>query len=318
MNHLEVSFSNNGYVKRCLIFMLYIIVIALAFLSQAIAMFFTLLAGYYTNTGSLKGAFLDAQGMLILMDKNIQLLTLLIPFAVSLFVLILLIRFIHNRTFSETVNGTKKIRWERILFSFGLWFSIMAILTLISLILSPENTMLQFDLSKFIPLIIISIILIPLQTTFEEIMMRGYLAQGIALVTRCRWISFLFPAIIFAILHIGNPEITKHGVGIMLASYFAMAAIWGITSILDDGIELSIGIHAANNLFISLFTTQQGAAFETYAVFEIVETNPYIALLELVLMGTLVIFICYRKYKWSFGTFNKKIEKPHQATSSIH
>lgn len=317
MNHLEKAFVDDTIFARYGKLAICLIIFLGTLLFHLMVGFGAMAIVYYIITGSLKGVLLDAYGILILQDKNIILATLVVPFTFALLFLIFLVRLYNKRSFSEMVNGTKSIRWHRIGFSFALWFGIMSIYTIIAYFIAPSEFTLQFDLSKFILLFLISILFIPLQTTFEEILLRGYLAQEVAMLTRSRWLALLIPALAFAMMHIANPEIEKYGMGVMLSTYFAMAFIWGLTTILDDGIEISMGMHAANNIFISLFTTQRGAAFETDAVFEITHSDPHIALAELVGMGFLVILICYKKYNWSFATLNKKIENPEKPSPSV-
>lgn len=311
MKHLERAFVGNNH------FGLYIVVIIVVFFVQNIVSIVTLVAAELFTSGNIEGLFLNMKGAMAVMNKNILLSALLIPFAISLGVMLILIRLLHKRTFTEVVNGRKKARWKRVWVGFAIWFILMGIYTIVSLIIRPDDLTLQFNIDRFIPLLIISIILIPLQTTFEEVMVRGYFAQGVGTLTRNRWLALILPALFFSLLHIANPEIEEYGMGIMLATYFTMALILGLTSILDDGIELAMGMHAANNLFICLFTSQQGAAFETYAVFEIAKSNPYVALVELIVMGAIILGICYRKYNWSFATLNKKIEKADEASSTV-
>ncbi len=315
MNHLELSFSDKAYKHRVLLFILCIVLIGVTLFVQMIATSFSLLAAYSFEMESL--TMLPNMAALSDMDRNVFLLAIAIPFAIALLFLLLITKAIHRHSFTQLVNGTKSIRWKRVGFAFALWFGIMAIHLMGTLLFNAESLTLQFNIEQFIPLLLISICLLPIQTTFEEVLIRGHLAQGVAMLTRSRWLSLLFPALIFAILHINNPEVEAYGVGIMLPTYFTVAIIWGLAAILDDGLEIGIGAHAANNIFISLFTTQQDAAFETYAVFEMQAPNPYISLLELLIMGAIVLFVCYRKYKWSFNTLNKKIEKPKDSSLSV-
>lgn len=315
MNHLELSFSDKAYKHRVLLFILCIVSIGVTLFVQMIATSFSLLAAYSFEMGSL--TMLPNMAALSDMDRNVFLLAIAIPFAVALLFLSLITKAIHRHSFAQLVNGTKSIRWKRVSFAFALWFGIMAIHLMGTLLFNAESLTLQFNIEQFIPLLLISICLLPIQTTFEEVLIRGHLAQGVAMLTRSRWLSLLFPALIFAILHINNPEVEAYGMGIMLPTYFTVAIIWGLAAVLDDGLEIGIGAHAANNIFISLFTTQQDAAFETYAVFEMQTPNPYISLLELLIMGAIVLFICYRKYKWSFCTLNKRIEKPKDSYLSV-
>lgn len=309
MNHLEKALQEGNIFTRFGKLAVYILIILIVFLAHLLFSAGAVAIVYYVVTGSLKGVFIDAHGVLVLQSKNTIFATLVTPFALSLLFLILLIWLSTKRTLSEVINGTSSIRWNRAISGFATWFVIMLIYTTVFYSLIPEDYTLRFNIERFIPLLLLSLLFIPLQTTFEEILFRGHLAQGVGMLTRSRWAVLLIPSLIFALMHISNPEITKYGMGIMLSIYFATALIWGVTAILDDGLELGMGMHAANNLFICLFTTQNGAVFETDSVFEMTANDPYISLLGLCITGAIVILIFYKKYNWSFSTMNKKIEK---------
>jgi membrane protease YdiL (CAAX protease family) len=229
---------------------------------------------------------------------------MMIPPIITLILTIVLIWALHKRTFSETVNGTKSVRWSRSFFGFGVWFVVMALYALIDYSMNTGNYVLQFDATKFIPLLAMSLILIPLQTTSEELLIRGYLAQGIAAGTGSRWHALLLPAIIFALLHINNPEVGKFGLLLSMGQYMFFALLFGFIALLDDGIELSMGMHAANNLFLCLFTTHSASALQTEAVFSLKELNPQQDFISLVVIGAVVFFVFYKKYKWDFRIMN--------------
>lgn len=304
MKHLERALTGrNGFGW-------YVLIIIVSLLIQAVAIIpiFGVIALLYADAiGGISPT--DPMTVLKNIDSNIALLALMIPIAVSLLTIWALVKIVHKRSLSETVNGTKQMRWQRVFFGFGIWLIMMSIALLGQYLVAPEAFILQFNINQFIPLFFITLLFIPLQTTFEEVMTRGYLAQGIGSLTKSRLLALLIPAAFFALLHITNPEVGKYGMGVMLASYFAMALVLGITAILDDGIELALGIHAANNMFISLFTTQKGSVFETAAVFEVAQGDPYIELATLVVAGSIVIAILYKKYGWQWSTINKKVER---------
>ena len=48
-------------------------------------------------------------------------------------------------------------------------------------LISPENYEINFKLKEFLILLIIAVCLIPIQTSVEEIVFRGYLMQGLAI-----------------------------------------------------------------------------------------------------------------------------------------
>lgn len=309
MRHLERACYGNNNIW------FYILIIVLTFAFQTF-LTLALSAIYVLVNGDI--LFFSFDVLVQKVDSNLVLLLLMVPMAGSLFFMLLLIKLIHGRSFAEVVNGSKEVRWKRVGVGFGVWFGLLVIVTGAQLLIDPDQLLFQFDLASFIPLFFISVLLIPLQTTFEEVLVRGYLAQGVGSRTRSRWLALIIPALIFTSLHFANPEIREHGFFVMTLTYLSMSLIWGVISILDDGIELTIGMHAANNLFISLFTSQKGAAFETHAVFEVLSSNPWVDLAVLLISGGLVVAFFYRKYNWSWKTLNIRVEKREEASVEVH
>lgn len=240
-------------------------------------------------------------------SKNVGLLLILLPFVVTLIITVWLINVVHKRTFNETVNGTNRLRFGRIRDGFGVWIALMSIYFIGDYAINPENFVLQFDLTKFILLLFISLLLIPLQTTCEEIILRGYLTQGIAIFTRSRLLAIILPGIIFGLLHSSNPEVKEYGFALAMTQYITFGLLFGLVSVLDDGIEIALGMHAANNIFLSLFLTYKSSIFQTDAVFEQLNLNPIKDAVSLIVMGIIAFIYFAYKYKWNFGILTKKI-----------
>jgi len=257
---------------------------------------------------------LDASAMGI--SENLMLFLMLIPFIVGLFTVILLVKHLHQRSFSETINGTSKIRWNRIFWGFGVWLILMFIYLAAQYFIEPENFTVQFDVKTFLPLIFIALIFIPLQTTFEELLFRGYLAQGIGAWTKSRWLVVFIPAILFGLMHSANPEVETYGFFATMPQYIVFGLIFGLASVLDDGIELAIGMHAANNIFACLFVTFDASALKTPAIFHQQTLNIPMETIGLLLIGLLALFFFAQKYKWNFAIMNKKLTLPKQDTVS--
>jgi membrane protease YdiL (CAAX protease family) len=233
---------------------------------------------------------------------------------VALFFLIGLIWLFHNgRTYKETINGTKKIRWGRVWVGVWSWGAIMAITSFVDVLINPENFVFQFDAARFIPLVFIALLLIPLQTTLEELTFRGYFAQGLAGLTRSRWVAFLVPSIVFGLLHQGNPEVAEYGFWEVMPKYIIGGLVYGLISTLDDGIELAIGAHAIHNIFLCLFFTFPASALPTYALFEIQEVNMGVkSILTSLTFSTIFVAFLSWKYKWDFSILNKRVEKTEE------
>jgi len=241
-------------------------------------------------------------------SKNAGLLLLLLPFVVSLIITVWLIKVLHKRTFKETVNGTNKLRFGRIGVGFGVWVALIAVYSIGDYLINPDNFVLQFDVAKFIPLLLISFLIIPLQTTSEEILLRGYLTQGIAALTRSRLLAIILPGVIFGLLHSFNPEVKEFGFAIAMSQYITFGLLFGLVAVMDDGIELAIGMHAANNIFMSLFVTSKSSVLQTDAVFEQLNLNPMKDALSLIVVSIIAVVYFAYKYKWDFGILTKKIE----------
>jgi membrane protease YdiL (CAAX protease family) len=240
-------------------------------------------------------------------SKNWNLFLMILPFISILFFAILLIKALHNRTLSETVNGTRKIRFGRIGVGAAVWAILMTIYLAVDYCFDPENFVLQLDWGKFIVLIILALCLIPLQTTAEELLLRGYLAQGIAAWTKSRWLAILVPSLLFGLLHFANPEVKEFGFWLAMPQYILFGLLFGLVAILDDGIELAIGMHAANNAFLATFVTFSASALQTDALFEILQINPVKELVVLIVLGFIALTYFAYRYKWNFGVLNQKV-----------
>jgi len=242
------------------------------------------------------------------MSPNLSLFLMLIAFVVALLTLILFIKLLHHQSVQEVINGTKKIRWDRVFWGAGVWLVLLLISFAISYILNPDNFILQFDITSFIPLFFISVLMIPLQTSYEEIAFRGYLAQGIGRITKSRWMALLIPSILFGLMHAANPEVKEFGFWIMMPQYIMFGLVFGIVSILDDGIELALGMHAINNVFLSLTVTHSSSALQTSAIFTEKEVDPTYGAIELLVFSLIVIAFFYKKYNWNISILNKKLK----------
>jgi len=243
------------------------------------------------------------------LSKNLTLFLFLFVFVVILIVAVLLIKALHKRSFAETVNGAKKIRINRCLTGAAVWGIIMVIFFFGDFFLNPGNFRLQFEISAFIPLLFIALLLIPVQTTTEELLFRGYLTQGLAGWTNNRWIAILVPGFLFGLMHSMNPEVKEFGFWITMPQYIFFGLLWGLIAVLDDGIELAIGMHAANNLFGSLFITHSASSLQTNAIFEQLHIMPEKELITLIIAGSIALAFFAWKYKWNFKILNQKIIK---------
>ena len=237
----------------------------------------------------------------------------LLPSAVFLIALLIWVKFIHKQTLRSLTTSRPKIDWKRIFFSFFLWGFITIFFLFIGYKMSPENYQWNFNLDKFLMLALIGVLLIPLQTSFEEYFFRGYLMQGIGMITKNRLFPLIFTSIAFGALHIANPEVGKLGYGI-LAFYIGTGFFLGIITLMDEGLELALGFHAANNLITALLVTADWTVFQTDSVL-IDLSEPELGIdvfMPVFVIFPILIFIFSKKYKWNDWKekLTGKIDKP--------
>lgn len=251
---------------------------------------------------------------------NLGYLLLLLGFVAMFFAFKWLIRPFHKRTLSETINGGGQLRRDRISMGMLVWGVMMLITLVIGLLTSPENYQLQFHPGRFLILLLITLLILPFQTSFEEIFFRGYLSQGIAAATKSRWWTLIIISLAFGLMHAANPEVKEFGFWISMPQYVIMGVILGVVSILDDGIELALGIHFINNAFFALCTTHPFSSLQTDALFEVKEINPEMELIWMIIYAIVVITLLGRIYRWDFSIMNRKvaIETPSLPPQSPH
>jgi len=249
------------------------------------------------------------------LEPNLYLLTMIFPFLIGLGAFVLLIRPLNERSVSQVVNGTGSFRWNRFLISALIWILISAIYLIISVKTEPENFVLNNTSETLIPLIIISLLLIPFQAAFEEVLFRGYLMQGFTNLVRSRWFPLVMTSIFFALMHVLNPEVREFGLLTMMPQYLLFGLIFGIITILDDGIEAALGAHAANNAFLCIMVTSESSAIQTPALYEQLEINPWADLLTMLFMGLIVILLLKIVFRWkSFSLLFRRVENKPSMT----
>ena len=250
-------------------------------------------------------------------DKNVVLFAMLFVFAIMLVSAAIFIKLLHRRSWTEVINGTKRVRWSRFFFGFVAYGIISIILFAISYFTEPENVEFRFEPVKFFIMLIIAVLFIPMQATMEEFTFRGYLAQGVASWTKSRWWALIIPSVLFGLMHFANPEVAEYGFWAMMPQYIFLGFMFGVMSILDDGIELAMGVHTVNNLLGSVLITYEASVLQTYALFELKDINPAEDLLPAVITGLILLAIFAVKYKWNFKILNQKVVMKEEGTLQV-
>ncbi|UII76034.1 CPBP family intramembrane metalloprotease [Flagellimonas sp. HMM57] len=234
------------------------------------------------------------------LGSNIVLIALLAPLAAGLFVVLGWTWLVHRQSITSLTTSRKKVDWKRVFFAFALWGGATALLTGLDIYLSPDDYILNFDLNKFLVLAVIAIILIPLQTSFEEYLFRGHMMQGLGILAKNRWVPLVVTSVLFGVMHIANPEVEKLGYGIMVY-YIGTGFFLGILTLMDEGLELALGFHAANNLITALLVTAEWTAFQTNSVYKDI-SEPVLGwdvLIPVFVIFPILLFLFSKKYGWN-------------------
>ena len=240
---------------------------------------------------------LDFEAMGI--NANIGFLILIFSF-VPAFAGLLLIRTFHKRPFLSVITAREKLDKQRILFGMLIWFIILAGSTAIdAFILNPDDYIVTFSIQQFIPLLFIALVFLPFQIGFEEIFFRGYLYQAMGQLFRYPIVAWIITSVLFGLIHAGNPEIQEYGFWVMMPSYILLGMFLGIVTILDDGLELALGIHIINNFFLAVGVNYAGSAIKVNSAFKVLTMDPSSSWYSILISGTLFIIIARGRYKWN-------------------
>ena len=246
-----------------------------------------------------------------LFEPNLLLFLILISFVFALVGLYFVVRKLHNQSFISVVTSRNKIDWKRVFFAFGIWALFSSSMIVTSYFVDPSEIKLQFNLIPFLILALITLVLMPIQTSTEELVFRGYLMQGFFNLARNKWFPLVMTSVIFGTMHIFNPEVQKMGY-LILVYYIGTGLFLGIITLMDEGTELALGFHAANNMMAALLITSDFTVFQTHSVFKDLSepSLDYEAFLPVFVIYPLLIFLFSKVYKWK--NWNEKLIGNHK------
>lgn len=314
---------------------------------------------------------LNENNMMTLLESNLNLFLMLLSFAIGLLGILIVNKCLHKMTLTQLTTARKKIDWKRFWTIFFAWGILSSGLVLMDYFMSPENYEWNFNLNKFLILAVVAIVMVPLQTSCEEYLFRGYGIQGLGIGTisqkfpfififlhlaiglyiiisnsfeintlvsffyfilvliilvlfnaietlekfiisdkegstykflNRKWVPLYITSFVFGMLHIANPEVEKLGYVIMIY-YIGTGLFLGIMTLMDEGLELALGFHAANNLFTALLVTADWTAFQTHSILKDTSDPLDAALVDIAIpvfvMFPIILFILSKVYGWN-------------------
>ncbi len=184
----------------------------------------------------------------------------------------LAVRFIHRRRFLTLVTPSRSLDWKRLFQGFAVWFGLAALVGVAEALFYPGRYVWTLDLPRFIPFIFLALVLIPVQTSAEELFFRAYILQAFGLRLRNIWLLTAISGFLFMLPHLLNPE-AKLDYLLMGLYYFSIGAAMAYVTLRDGRLELALGMHAANNLFTALFANAVVTVMPTPSLFTVMELD---------------------------------------------
>ncbi|MDP5077797.1 MAG: CPBP family intramembrane metalloprotease [Nonlabens sp.] len=263
-------------------------------------------------------AMQDEATLMTTYSSNITFFLMMIIFIIGMIFWRLWTKYVHKLSWTEATTSRAKFDWSRAGLAFMVVGTVSVITTVIGYYGAPEDYVWNFNAEKFAVLCVIAVLLVPIQTTWEELFFRSYMMQGLGLMSGNRAVPFIITSVVFGGMHVFNPEIAKMGY-IVMVWYIGTGFLLGIFTLMDEGIELAVGFHAANNLIIALLVTSDWTAFQTESILKDVSDPAVDVITMLPILGyyALLVLLFAKIYKWKnwkeklFGKVEVPFTEPH-------
>lgn len=205
----------------------------------------------------------------------------------------LAVRHLHRRPLATLVRSGGSLRWGRMGQGAGVWGLLIAGPLPLSLLLHPAALNVGVDWGLWIQLSGLAMVLTPIQIGVEELFFRGYLLQASGLLTCNPWILCGLNGILFMLAHLDNPEMA-YGWGWLALYYTGFGIFAAYLTLKDQGLELALGMHAANNGFVILLVSYDNAVVETPALLKASGLDPVAVVLAFGIRALALAWLFFR------------------------
>lgn len=211
-------------------------------------------------------------------------LAVLISFLPLLLFPVLLYRYLLGAPVKRIFTRSPAGFWREVLIGATVMAALLIASAIPDLLFNRGAYKFTFDIEEFLPYLAIALIFIPIQTTAEEVFYRGWIQQRLENGRRSIWVVSGASAIIFALPHLGNPEV---GGEFFFAAigYGATGFMFAWVSMRDRSIGVAVGAHAANNLLAGLVITSADSALPSASIW----TYPKVDWIPAAIFALLVI-----------------------------
>lgn len=281
------------------------------FIGSILTFIMFLVFGLSAGEGS-SGSLADVELLLKTLPAEQTFIVINVSFIPFLLAILLVVWLAHGRSPKRLITPFARLDWRRMGLAFILWIILIAAGSLVEFLLWPETFRFSFEPSRYLAFLVLPLIFTPIQIAAEELFFRGYVLQGMGLLTRNRLVLIGLSSILFLVPHFANPEFylgenalanfILTSLGLLV---FAVSMAWA--TLKDQTLEVALSVHAANNLYVATLVNFEGSALPTPAL---VMTTHYDALFNLAaLLVAVMIFAALM-----FGVFKQRL--PEVAASA--
>lgn len=221
---------------------------------------------------------------LIGIDPMIDYTGLHVSFLILLATLVLVVKFVHNRSFHSLITPLQRIDWAKVRFGFVAWAALDALSCLIGSILFPGSYKLSLQFPRFVMCLPLILVLTPMQAMTEELLFRGYFLQAFSFV-KIPFVLATINGVLFLLPHLLNPEIASDP-ALMGMYYFVMGFLMTLVTIKTNSLEMAIGAHTVNNLW-ALIVNYENSALTVPSIWICSHLRPSYELSSLIILGVL-------------------------------
>ncbi|BCX03211.1 MAG: hypothetical protein KatS3mg053_1149 [Candidatus Roseilinea sp.] len=219
----------------------------------------------------------------------------LLGFAPILLAVWLVTVLVHRRKFGSLIGPAGRLNWQRIITAFVAWMGLMAVATVIEAAIYGSYTLNGSFLQSW-PFVLLALLLLPIQTSAEEFFFRGYLLQATGRLTRNWGVLSAINGVLFVIPHLANPEASSDPLTSILA-WFVFGAVFTLFTLRSGSLDYALGIHAANNITLSVVFGYEGGALPANALFVTSEIHGAYGLISLIIVSVVLYWLLFRPRK---------------------
>lgn len=163
-------------------------------------------------------------------------------FAVVVAILAWALPRLHRRGWRTLVAEDGRLDWALLARSALLWGAISIASILLAAALEGETVRADLDVPRLLLAVVLTLWLVLIQVSAEELLFRGYLSQGLYVWLRRPWLVALPVAALFALVHMGTHVGLPTFATLAGISLFLSWITWRA-----DRLEPAIGVHFAQN-----------------------------------------------------------------------